>query len=125
MPIIVRVAERPFTDAQIDAAIEALNRPERFRSAEQRVVELAPQLQSVLAGALHDGGWFEAHRSKVREAAGAAAEEERFAAVETLLAEETRMSMLVGVAVGWELARELELPGGGQGLPDNNQAKGD
>ena len=26
----------------------------------------------------------------------------------TLLAEETRMGMLVGVAVGWELARELE-----------------
>ena len=27
--------------------------------------------------------------------------------IETLLAEETRMGMLVGVAVGWELAREL------------------
>ena len=27
----------------------------------------------------------------------------------TLLAEETRMGMLVGVAVGWELARELEI----------------
>ena len=26
----------------------------------------------------------------------------------TLLAEETRMGMLIGVAVGWELARELE-----------------
>jgi hypothetical protein len=28
--------------------------------------------------------------------------------VETLLAEETRMGMLVGVAVGWQLARELD-----------------
>ena len=28
--------------------------------------------------------------------------------IETLLAEETRMGMLVGVAVGWELARELD-----------------
>jgi hypothetical protein len=28
--------------------------------------------------------------------------------LETLLAEETRMGMLVGVAVGWELARELD-----------------
>ena len=26
----------------------------------------------------------------------------------TLLAEETRMGMLIGVAVGWQLARELE-----------------
>ena len=34
---------------------------------------------------------------------------ERLVAVRTLLAEEARMGMLVGVAVGWELARELEL----------------
>jgi hypothetical protein len=34
--------------------------------------------------------------------------EERLTAVRTLLAEETRLGMLVGVAVGWELARELE-----------------
>ena len=35
--------------------------------------------------------------------------------VETLLAEETRLGMMVGVAVGWELARELgntKEPGG-------------
>ena len=30
-------------------------------------------------------------------------------AVRTLLAEETRIGMFVGVAIGWELARELEL----------------
>jgi hypothetical protein len=30
--------------------------------------------------------------------------------VETLLAEETRMGMLVGVAVGWQLASELGNP---------------
>jgi hypothetical protein len=29
--------------------------------------------------------------------------------VRTLLAEETRLGMLIGVAVGWELARELEM----------------
>jgi hypothetical protein len=28
--------------------------------------------------------------------------------VRTLLADETRIGMLVGVVVGWELARELE-----------------
>ena len=31
-------------------------------------------------------------------------DDERLRAVRTLLAEETRMGMLVGVAVGWELA---------------------
>jgi hypothetical protein len=35
------------------------------------------------------------------------AEEERLAAVRTLLAEETRMGMMVGVAVGWALHEEL------------------
>ena len=36
---------------------------------------------------------------------------ERIRAVRTLLAEETRLGMLVGVAVGFELARELgEMP---------------
>jgi hypothetical protein len=97
------------TDAEIEAALEALNDPGRFRAAESRVATMVPQLQLILARALHEGGWFEdAHDSQVKKAAGAAGEEERVAAIRTLLAEETRMGMLVGVAVGWELARELE-----------------
>ena len=39
--------------------------------------------------------------------AGVASEAERLAAVRTLVAEETRLGMLVGVAVGLELAHEL------------------
>ena len=35
------------------------------------------------------------------------ADEERITAVRTLLAEEARMGMMVGVAVGWALAEEL------------------
>ena len=35
-------------------------------------------------------------------------DDERLRAVRTLLAEETRTGMLVGVAVGWALSRELE-----------------
>jgi hypothetical protein len=105
----VRDAERPLTDAQVDAAIDALADPERFRDAEQRVARLAPQLQKVLAAALASGGWFdEAHESLVLKAATTPDEEERLTAVRTLLAEETRLGMLVGVAVGWELARELD-----------------
>jgi hypothetical protein len=98
-----------FTDEQVDAAVRALSDPERFQGAERRLAELAPQLQRILAQAMHEGGWFgEAHESHVREAATAGAEEERATRIRTLLAEETRMGMLVGVAVGFELARELE-----------------
>ena len=98
-----------FTDEQVDAAVKALSDPERFQGAERRLAELAPQLQRILAQAMHEGGWFgEGHESQVREAATAGAEEERATRIRTLLAEETRMGMLVGVAVGFELARELE-----------------
>ena len=47
------------------------------------------------------------HDQAVREAAGHDDVGERLRAVRTMLAEETRLSMLVGVAVGFELAREL------------------
>jgi hypothetical protein len=98
-----------FTDEQVDAAVNALSDPERFQGAERRLAELAPQLQLILAQALHEGGWFgEAHEAQVREAATAADPAERTEKIRTLLAEETRMGMLVGVAVGFELARELE-----------------
>ena len=104
------MSERAFTEQELDRAVEALTDPERFRQAEARVLRVAPQLQRILNEALHSGGWFsEAHESQVRRAAGAEGESERMSAVRTLLAEETRMGMLVGVAVGWELARELEL----------------
>lgn len=98
-----------FTDEQLDAAVRALSDPGRFREAETRVARAAPQLQRVLGQALHQGGWFdEAHESEVRRAAAADDEVERTTRIKTLLAEETRIGMLVGVAVGWELARELE-----------------
>ena len=102
-------ADRTFTDEQLNRAVEALSDPDRFRDAEARIARVAPRLQRILAEALHAGGWFgEAHESQVRRAAQEADEAARTAAVRTLLAEETRMGMLVGVAVGWELARELE-----------------
>ena len=102
--------ERPFTDEQVDAALRALTEPDRFREAEARVARIAPQLQHVLYQALDLDGYF----GQLREAevAGAVGQEdlsERTRAVRTLLAEETRLGMLIGVAVGWELARELEM----------------
>lgn len=100
---------REYSDEQIDAVLRRLTEPERFREAEARVAAKAPELQHVLIQALQEGGYFEgAHESLVRQALAQPDEQERLAAVRTLLAEETRMGMLVGVAVGWELARELD-----------------
>jgi hypothetical protein len=101
----------PIDEARLDAAIEALTEPERFRQAESVVAAVAPKLQRVLAQALDTGGWFgDAHAEKAREAATAPSEDERLVAVRTLAAEEARMGMMVGVAVGWALAEELRKP---------------
>jgi len=100
-------AER-YSDEQIDAAIEAISDPEIFRESERQVARAAPKLQKILAEALGSGGWFgESHESEVLKAATTPEEGARLAAVRTLLAEETRIGMLVGVAVGWALAEQL------------------
>ena len=97
-----------FTDEQVDAAVRALSDPERFADAERLVSAAAPQLHRVLAHALNEGGWFgPAHQSEVRSAVAEPDEAVRATRVDTLLAEDTRLGMMVGVAVGWELAREL------------------
>ena len=98
-----------FTDEQVEQAVRALSDPERFAGAERLISVAAPQLQHVLARALNEGGWFgEAHLSQLRQAAAEPDEAERLTRIDTLIAEETRMAMMVGVAVGWELARELD-----------------
>jgi hypothetical protein len=102
------VVDRAYTDAELEAAIAAIADPERLRAAQDLVARSAPTLQRVLATALEDGGWFDlGHNQAVREAAGQDDVGERVRAVRTILAEETRLGMLVGVAVGFELAREL------------------
>ena len=99
---------RSYSEQELDAAIEALTDRERFAEAESLVAAAAPKLQHVLAEALAGGGWFEeSHEAKIRKAAGAPEGEERVVAVRTLLAEEARMGMMVGVAVGWALSEEL------------------
>ncbi len=96
------------TDADLDAAIAAITNPERLREAQEVVTQAAPSLQRVFAEALAEGGWFgQAHEQAVREATSGQDPQERLRAVRTLLAEETRLGMMVGVAVGFELAREL------------------
>jgi hypothetical protein len=97
------------TDAELDQAIAAISEPQRLREAQELVMRMAPSLQRVLARSLEDGGWFDiAHDQALQEATGEEDSHERLRAVRTLLAEETRLGMLVGVAVGFELARELK-----------------
>lgn len=102
------MVDRAYTDAELDAAIASLTAPQRLREAQDLVARAAPSLQRVLATALEEGGWFDlGHDQAVREATGREDVGERVRDVQTLLAEETRLGMLVGVAVGFELAREL------------------
>jgi hypothetical protein len=98
----------PADESEFDAAIERLLDPERFAAAERVVARAAPQLQKVLAAALAEGGWFgEPHEAEALKAATVPDPDERLAAVRALLAEEARMGMMVGVAVGWALKEEL------------------
>ena len=95
-------------EREFEAAIERLLDPERFSEAERMVAKAAPQLQKVLAAALAEGGWFgEPHEAETLRAATVPDSDERIAAVRALLAEEARMGMMVGVAVGWALREEM------------------
>jgi hypothetical protein len=110
-----------FSDADIDAAIAALSEPGRLNAAQELVSRAAPSLERVLGSALHEGGWFDtAHEAAVKDAVGTSDPHGRLVAVRTLFAEETRLTMLVGVAVGFELARELDRddPGAGSTKSD-------
>ena len=100
-----------YTDAQIEAAVESLSEPGRLEEAQRLVASAAPQLQGILNQALDAADWFgSAHQAEVLSAAGIADPEERMRAVRTLIAEETGVSMLIGVAVGYELANLLMDP---------------
>jgi pyruvate carboxylase len=103
------VASRRYTAEQVDAAVQALGDAARFGHAQEIVTHAAPGLQRLLAEALAEGGWFgSAHESQVANAALQDDPDERLRAIRTLVADETRLGMLVGVAVGLELAQELE-----------------
>ena len=100
-----------YTDAQIEAAVESLSEPGRLEEAQRLVASAAPQLQGILNQALDAADWFgNVHQAEVLKAAGIADPDERMRAVRSLIAEETGVSMLIGVAVGYELANLLMDP---------------
>src|SRR5215208_3089987 len=96
------------TEAEIEAAVEVLSDPERLEQAQRVVASAAPALQGILEQALEAADWFgSAHRAQVMEATGQEDPIERLDAVQRLVAEETRLAMLIGVAVGYELSYVL------------------
>ena len=102
------MVDRAYTDAELDAAVAAIADPTRLRQAQDLVMRTAPTLQRVLGAALDQGGWFDqGHEQAVRQAAERENPHVRLRELRTLVAEETRLGMLVGVAIGFELAREL------------------
>jgi hypothetical protein len=120
--IVHRVPNRSYTDAELDAAVAALSDPARLREAQDLVMRTAPALQRVLAVALEEGGWFDsAHDQAVREAATREDPSDRVRDVRTLVAEEARIGMLVGVAIGFELARELDQTSSAKGARDQTE----
>lgn len=97
-----------YSAEEVDAAVSALSDPDRFSHAQAIVTHAAPSLQRVLSAALEQGGWFDqAHEAQLTQAVETADPAQRAQAIQTLVEEETRLGMLVGVSVGFELAREL------------------
>jgi hypothetical protein len=99
---------RAHSEADVEAAVEVLSDPARLEEAQRVVAAAASALQRILEQALESAEWFgSAHRAQVMEATGQEDPVARLEAVQRLIAEETRVSMLVGVAVGYELAHVL------------------
>jgi hypothetical protein len=115
------MTERRYSAEEVDAAVAALADGERFAHAQEIVTHAAPGLQRILGEALQAGGFFEpAHEGEIDRVAAVEAVEERRSAIAVLMTEESRVAMLVGVAVGLELAAELQA---GAGSETNREEK--
>ncbi|MBI2690884.1 MAG: hypothetical protein HYX29_02910 [Solirubrobacterales bacterium] len=102
------MADENFNQADLEAVVAELGDAAGLDAVEQRLESVAPQLQKLLDGALSAGGWFDdAHESMVLKTATQPDADQRIAEVRNFVLEQTRLGMLVGVAVGWELAERL------------------
>jgi len=105
------MADRPtYSAEEVDAAVAALTDPERLKHAQEVITHAAPALQRILNQALDESGYLRAAAAQIGPVAALADEGERDLAIRTLVAEETRLGMLVGATIGFELARELTDP---------------
>lgn len=106
------VTDRPYTAEDVDRAVHEISQPHRLKRAEETVTHAVPGLERIIEHALRDGGWFsQGHEQQVGQIAAEPDVVARAQRIDQLLAEETRLAMLVGVTVGIALARELEHPG--------------
>ena len=88
--------------------MQQLSEPDRLDEAQRVVAAAAPALQGILEQAMEAADWFgSAHRAQIMEATGHDDPAERLGAVQHLIAEETRLAMYIGVAVGYELSYVL------------------
>ena len=102
------MAEHRYSAEQVDAAVAAIADGDRFADAQEFVTHAAPGLQQILGASLDAGGCFDsAHQGEITRVAEIADDESRRAALAQLVAEESRLAMLIGVAVGLALADEL------------------
>lgn len=106
------MADDSVTPAELEAALEALRAPGRFAIAERVVAQAAPGLHRILVEAMASGGWnSEDDLRQIDQALEAGDPATTRAALLGLIGEQSRIAMLVGVAVGIELAGELGLHG--------------
>lgn len=102
------MAEQRFSDEELERALRRLEDGDRLRVAEETVGRVAPGLQRVLAASMAAGGWFgDSHRAELERIATIEDDAERRKAIDLLVAEEARIAMMVGAAVGWALAEDL------------------
>jgi hypothetical protein len=102
------LTSRSYSDEELEAAVSQLTDPKQLQEAQDLVARSAPGLQRVLNQALHEGGWFgEVHDAELLKAATLPDIDERLQALRVLVAEEVRLGMFVGVAVGYALAERL------------------
>ncbi len=88
--------------------MQALSEPDRLEEAQRVVSSNAPALQRIFEQALQSADWYgSARRAEVVRAAGVADPDDRMEAVGRLIDEESRVSMMIGVTVGFELAHQL------------------
>lgn len=103
------MARQTYSEQQIETAVDALSDAEEFAEATRVVTSAAPGLQRVLLSSLQAGGWFEeAHTEQLAKAAEIDDLDERLTRLRVLLAEETQISMMIGVAAGWALLEKLQ-----------------
>ncbi len=103
------MTDQKISQEALQAVIAELGEASGFDAIEGRLEQIAPQLQQLLDGALKAGGWFDdAHESVVLRTATVPDQEQRIAELRNFVLEQTRLGMLVGVAVGWEISERLE-----------------